>query len=113
MDLNAIEALARRIREKRAGTGIREAAKEVDVSAATLSRVENKKIPDLETFGKICRWLGDDPAIYLGLPSVRAEAPRAQVHFKKDTAIDVDTASALTQMILLAQKAMREEDHAV
>ena len=82
------------------------------MSAATLSRVENKKIPDLETFGKICRWLGDDPASYLGLPTRGVESPRAQVHFKKGAAIEPDTAAALAQMILLAQKALRDEDAA-
>lgn len=111
MNLNAVEGLARRIQEKRAGMGIREAAKAVGVSAATLSRVENKKIPDLETFGKICRWLGDDPALYLGLPTTTA--PKAQVHFKKGQAIELDSAQALAEMILLAQQALAEEDEAL
>ena len=47
MNLDAIESLARRIQEKRAGMGVRETAKEVGISPATLSRVENKKVPDL------------------------------------------------------------------
>ena len=65
--------LARRIQERRAGKGIREAAKEVGVSPATLSRVESGKVPDLETFGKVCRWLDEDPAVYLGMrPSSQA-----------------------------------------
>jgi transcriptional regulator with XRE-family HTH domain len=113
MNLPAVDSLARRIQEKRAGMGIRDAAREVGVSPATLSRVENKKIPDLETFGKICRWLGDDPGQYLGLSTQGGEAPRAQVHFKKGTAIEPDTAAALARMILLAQQALREEDNAL
>ncbi len=107
MKPDAVEGLARRIQEKRAGMGIREAAKEVGVSAATLSRVENRKIPDLETFSRICHWLGDDPAVYLGLPT--AAPPRAQVHFKKGQAIEVDSAQALAEMILLTQKALLDE----
>lgn len=106
-----IEALAERIQQHRAGRGIREAAKEVGVSPATLSRVENGKVPDLETFSKICTWLGDDPAVYLGIQnSSTTTAARAQVHFKKGTAIKQDTAKALSEMILLAQRAMVEEE---
>jgi transcriptional regulator with XRE-family HTH domain len=106
-----IERLAKRIQEKRAGKGIREAAEEVGVSPATLSRVENKNIPDLETFSKICRWLGEDPGVYLGFahqtPSV---APTARVHFKKGAAIKQDSAKALGEMILAAQEALLLEE---
>src|SRR5438067_731591 len=81
MESIRIELLAKEIEERRAGMGIREAAKLVGVSPATLSRVENQKIPDLETFSKICKWLGKDPALFLGLPiSPKAAAPTALVH---------------------------------
>jgi transcriptional regulator with XRE-family HTH domain len=111
MDLNAIERLAQRIQEKRAGKGVREAALEVGVSPATLSRVENRKVPDLETFGKICRWLGEDPAGYLGLtPQPTSAAPTARVHFKKGVAIRPDSAKALGELILAAQAALLKED---
>ncbi len=105
-----IKKLAERVRNKRGGDGVRKAAKEVTISSATLSRIENGKIPDLETFAKICRWLGDDPAIYLGTTPVANNAPRVQVHFKKETAIKPETAKALSQMILHAHKALLKED---
>lgn len=105
-----IERLARRIQECRAGKGIREAAKEIGVSAATLSRVENGRIPDLETFGKICKWLHEDPAFYLGLNTAPQATQNARVHFKKGAAIKQDSARALSEMILLAQKAFLEEE---
>lgn len=110
MESVAIDEFAQRIQERRAGKGIREAAKEVGVSPSTLSRVENGKVPDLETFGKICHWLGDDPSIYLGLKPRASETPRAQVHFKKGAAIKQDSAKALSEMIMLAQKALLEEE---
>lgn len=106
-----IERLAERIQEKRAGKGIREAASEVGVSPATLSRIENKKIPDLETFGKVCRWLGEDPSIYLGLaPQAQSFAPTVRVHFKKGAAIKQDSAKALGELIIAAQAAMLQEE---
>lgn len=111
MNAIRIDRLAQRIEERRGGKGIREAAKEVGVSPATLSRIENGKIPDLETFGKVCRWLGEDPAIYLGLdPQPATAAPTARVHFKKGAAIRPDTAKALAEMILAAQDALLKEE---
>jgi len=105
-----IERLKERIRQRRAGKGVREAAREADVSPATLSRVENGKIPDIQTFEKICAWLGDAPATYL--PSSGATTARAQVHFKKETAIKPETAKALSEMIMHAQKMLQDEDEA-
>lgn len=106
-----IDRLAQRIKEKRAGKGIRESAAEVGVSPATLSRVENGKIPDLETFSKICKWLDEDPAVYLGLrESGPAAPPTALVHFKKGSAIRPDSAKALGEMIIAAQRALLEEE---
>ena len=111
MNLIEISRLADRIQEKRAGKGIREAASEVGVSPATLSRIENQKIPDLETFSKVCRWLGEDPAIYLGMPErAPVASPKALVHFKKGSAIKQDSAKALGELILAAQAAILLED---
>lgn len=111
MDSIKIGLLAKRIEEHRAGKGIRAAASEVGVSPATLSRVENGRIPDLDTFSKICRWLEEDPAIYLGMREAgRPATHTARVHFKKGATIKPDSAKALGEMILAAQQALMEED---
>lgn len=44
------------IKQKRR-IGLREFAKEVDISSATLNRIENGKPPDIETFFKLCFWM--------------------------------------------------------
>ena len=91
--------------------GIRQAAKEANVSPATLSRVENGKVPDLETFSKICQWLGEDPSEFLGFrPTPPSASKTVQVHFKKCSAIKVDSAKALGEMILAAQRALLKEE---
>jgi len=106
-----IDRLAQRIEERRAGMGIRQAAMEAKVSPATLSRVENGKVPDLETFSKICQWLGEDPAEFLGFkPTHPSALQTAQVHFKKGSAIKKDSAKALGEMILAAQRALLKEE---
>lgn len=110
MNTIKILGLAERLKQQRLGKGVREVAKEVGISPATLSRVENGKIPDLETFGKLCSWLGDDPSVYLGLQAVNDNVPKVQVHFKKEAAIKQDTALALSEMIMLAQQTILNEE---
>lgn len=106
-----IAQLAARMQERRAEKGVRAAASEVGISPATFSRVENRGIPDLETFGKICRWLGEDPAVYLGLtPKQSAPTLSARVHFRKGATMRPDSAKALGELILAAQKALLAED---
>ncbi len=92
---------------KRGGRGVRSAAADVGVSPATLSRVENGHMPDLETFAKICRWLDRDPREFLGLGESEADLPQAVVHFRKKKTVAADTAVALGELILAAQKAIR------
>lgn len=95
--------------EKRGSTGVRAAAADAGISSATFSRIENGQIPDLATFAKICRWLGKDPKQFLGLPEDQAEKPPAAfVHFKKDVAINRETAAALARLILIADKALKD-----
>ncbi len=105
-----IDKLAERVLNKRGGNGIRKTAEVIGIGSATLSRIENGKVPDLETFAKICKWLGDDPALYLGTTIASRNEPRVQVHFKKETAIKPETAKALSRMILYAHKALLKEN---
>jgi transcriptional regulator with XRE-family HTH domain len=103
-----IQALGRRLVEKRGEKGVRETAKEIGISSATLSRVERGHLPDLETFKKICKWLGVDPGEVFGFspsPASSQRTPTVAVHFKKDRSLEPATAQALAQMILAAQRA--------
>jgi len=38
---------------------IRSAAKKIKISAATLSRIENGKTPDIETLAVVCHWINE------------------------------------------------------
>jgi transcriptional regulator with XRE-family HTH domain len=93
---------------KRGSRGLRAAALDAGVSAATLSRVENGKMPDLETFAKLCKWLGRDPRTFLGMETTEPamKRPLAVVHFKKKRTVQMETAKALGELILAAQTAV-------
>jgi transcriptional regulator with XRE-family HTH domain len=103
--------LGKIVMEKRGEEGIREFAKKLGISPATLSRIENGKLPDLETFSKICDKLGLDPSeILLGGKKASGHAPAAaataavHVHFKADAQQTPRAANDLAQLILAAQK---------
>ncbi len=107
----SIENLGRKIAERRGTIGVRAAAKEIGISSATLSRVENGNIPDLATFAKICNWLGEDPNRFLGMQPAKDRVETASVQFRKKDATSIDTATALGDMILKAQTALRDREN--
>lgn len=105
-----ISDFGKRIVAKRAGRGVRAAAVEVDISPATLSRVENGHMPDLVTFAKICKWLGVDPREFLGMESDAPAPQRAVVHFRKKKTVSQETAASLGALILAAQEAVQARE---
>lgn len=107
--MTTLENLGRLLHEKRGDRGIREVAREIGISHATLSRVERGHLPDLENYQKICKWLGIDIAAVTGIDSKKVPTPVAQVHFRKAPTISPKTAQALAQMILAAQSMMIEK----
>ena len=99
------------VRDKRGSRGLREVSAEVGTSAPTLSRIESGKMPDLQTFGKLCRWLGADPASLLGVSQELSEptAPYiATAHLKAKKEIDPATANALAHAIIRAQQILAD-----
>lgn len=93
-------------RERRGDHGLREAAKEIGISPATLSRIENGQVPDLETFQAVCKWLSVEPGLFLGGGDGPPRRTVAHVHFKKDGATSEKTAQAFAELILAADRAL-------
>lgn len=111
MPRRTLESLGVLVREKRGQQKLRETAKEVGIGPATLMRVENGRIPDLETFGKICHWLKVDPGSFLGFDPKQDSQSAANVeftsisaHHKTDQSPKPETVQALAQMMLLAMR---------
>ena len=116
MPPRSLETLGVLVREKRKQRKLREVATEIGISAATLLRVEGGKIPDVATFGKICKWLGVDPGSFLGFegskshPKQPEQAHLTQVsaHMRTDSTSHPLPLQALAQMILLARNSQFE-----
>lgn len=103
-----LQSLAVLVREKRGNRGLREAAKEIGVSAPTLMRVENGRIPDVTTFGRICDWLEVSPGDFISEKQSSSRETKqpdeVSAHLRTDRALQLKTAQALARMILLAMK---------
>lgn len=59
-----------------------EAARRIGTSKATISRIENNHIPDLQTFGNIITWLGTKPNDYFVIAQPKGPIPRGGIDAK-------------------------------
>ena len=101
-----LQNLGTMVRDKRGSCGLRTVAAEIGTSAPTLSRIESGKMPDLQTFSKLCRWLEIDPASLLDVsPQTQATQQPDMVvaHLRADREIAPETATALANAIIRAQ----------
>lgn len=102
-------SLGAMVRRKRGEEKLRETAQQIGISAATLLRVESGRIPDVETFGKVCHWLGEDPGSFLGFEPEKAAKVKEEpeplffsAHLKIDQSPLQETISAIAKMIFFA-----------
>lgn len=113
MQRKPLESLGKIVREQRAEGKLRETAREIGISPATLMRVEAGRIPDLETFGKLCSWLDIDPKEFKGIgrdeqaqeknqPNYDAEMVELSAHFRAEKTPEAETVKALARMVFLA-----------
>src|SRR5260221_14153145 len=92
----SLATLGRQVKKHRGNKTLRDAAKEIGIGAATLMRVEAGRVPDVDTFGKICKWLKVDPGSYLGFPTTgaapatNADGMTMSAHFRADAAPNPD-----------------------
>jgi hypothetical protein len=80
-------------------------------------RVENGRIPDIETFGKLCNWLKIDPGSFLGFQNEDGAASPSNesavslsAHFRAERTPEPATVNALAKMILLAVNSQRSSE---
>lgn len=100
-----IAKLANLVRNKRHHRGLREIAKEIgNVSPSTISRVENSKTPDMDTFLALCDWLGVPPSEFFKNtedrePKKLNNLDDIAVQLLSNKDIDSEIANALSSLI--------------
>jgi len=111
MPHRSLGSLGAMVRKKRGDAKLRETAHQIGIGPATLLRVESGRIPDVATFGKICKWLGVDPGSFLGFetdPKDDRGGGRqplfVSAHLRADRTPKPATVNALAQMILYAAR---------
>ncbi|AYQ30981.1 helix-turn-helix domain-containing protein [Runella sp. SP2] len=101
------DLLATMLRARRGKNGLRTVAEEIgDVSVATLSRIEQGKIPDVDTFIKICLWLEVPTDTFVMRNEEVAESNTTQqtivAHLRADRELDAETMQMLVKLVNLA-----------
>jgi transcriptional regulator with XRE-family HTH domain len=101
-----IEKLANLVRNKRMNRGLREVAKEIgSVSPSTISRVENGKTPDMETFLALCDWLEVPAAELIKNTEDKTDLKPQEaitMQLRADKNLDPAIASALASLVKAA-----------
>jgi transcriptional regulator with XRE-family HTH domain len=106
--------LAALIKTKRGNRGLREIAQEIgEVSPSTLSRIENGKVPDMDTFLRICDWLQVSSEEFIKETDDRQENERSTVdriegHLRADRELTPEMADALAKLMKVAYRAATE-----
>jgi len=98
------EVLSQLVKNKRGKDGLRETAKKIGVSAPTLSRIEQGRVPDLETYLTLCDWLEVSTEYFVKEAESKYDSKRHEVvaHLRADKTLDNEVSNALIKMIDIA-----------
>lgn len=102
-EILAIGELGRLVRERREDhhQSVRQAARDADVSFATLARVEDGNQPDFVTFMKLCAWLGRPPSSFFRSVAERPtdHLEHAIGHLTADPRLSPNAADRITSVV--------------
>ncbi|GAB3977809.1 hypothetical protein GCM10028806_39830 [Spirosoma terrae] len=99
--------LSNMVKVRRGEKVLRDVAKEIGgISPSTLSRIEQGHVPDVETFIKICQWLGEPTETFV-IPantSVQADTSQEKIiaHLRAEKTLKPKTVEMLVKVIELA-----------
>ena len=102
------ELLASMLKAKRGKIGLRIVAEAINgVSVATLSRIEQGKVPDVDTFIRLCHWLDVPTDTFVARTDQReaSEIDNQQTivaHLRADRELDGETVQMLVKLVNLA-----------
>lgn len=96
-----IEELAAMVRARleQQGLKLRQAAEQTGVSAATLSRVLNNKLPDTRTFAALVRWLDVSADLFIPTRAATSTPEMIEAHLRADRTLPPELARALADLV--------------
>lgn len=96
-----VDELAAMVKAKldQQGLKLRDAATLTGVSAATLSRVLNGKLPDTKTFAALVRWLGVSADLFIPARSTASVPETIEAHLRADRTLPPELARALADLV--------------
>lgn len=104
------QKLSGMIKSKRGKQGLRTAAKEIGISAPTLSRIEQGNLPDIETYVKICEWLSVSTDYFTSVTGSENTKSTVTASLRADKTLPQETVEALINMINLAYNQVKKAD---
>lgn len=108
------EKLSSLIKSKRGKKGLRETAKEIgDLSAATLSRIEQGKLPDVETFILVCKWLDVPTDTFVDGEKAKTNISEKEMivyQLRASRELDSDTIDTMIKMVEMAFTKVKRND---
>lgn len=98
------------IKSKRGNQGLRATAKEIGISAPTLSRIEQGNLPDIETYVKFCEWLSVSTDYFTNVETTDSPQSIVTASLRADKTLPQETVAALINMINLAYNQVKKDD---
>lgn len=111
-----LEALYAALDARRRVDGIswRKVAEQIGISASTLTRMAQGANPDIESFGKMVRWLGESADQFVAAGSKQHRSERGEDlrivvsrHLRASKELSPESAKALESIIEAAYKQMK------
>lgn len=89
-----------RSRRKQLGLSLRDASEVSGVPVATLSRIEQGRMPDLGTFRRVVEWIGEKPERFFTTAERAENTPVAIAeHLRSDPALTPDAADKIAGIV--------------
>ena len=98
-----VEQLSSQLRYKRGNNSLRTISARTGISAATLSRIERGAAPSVDTYMRICDWLGISADTFMGdAPEILSHKDAVLFHLRADKTLSKETSTALQTIVKMA-----------
>ena len=102
--------LSHMIKSKRGKQGLRATAKDIGISAPTLSRIEQGNLPDIDTYVKICEWLNVSNDYFTSGEKEHNTQDLVVTSLRADKTLSPETVESLVNFINLAYNQVKDRN---